>query len=420
MSWLCRLLAIAAAFAVSSTAAARDVTAPAPGAQHVPGDSVSYSTWSIAGRVVRLQVALPVSEAAKLAGPHQPPPDAAAVSDAVAAAFGARSAGGPCTVVDQGEGEGEIYRLALTPGIDRFEMIFLCASPDRIAISDKLLFDRVPGHINFARVQVGANRPFAAMFTRGHRDFDVRAPQGVAALLAFAKQGALNLRLHADLLLALAGIALFCAARRDLLAVVAGIAAGEGIAAVLALAGAAFEWPLVAGAAAGLFVAGLGAAALRSRMDDTSATRGWKIAAGLALALAIGGAILAAGRTSYVAGWAIAGACLTCLAMLWGARAPGSPHWLAWFAAAVLGILSGMTIATKLAVLSMPPAAMAAALVGWMAGVTIAATAIVAAVTLALWLIERWRKSLGAVAKEITGAGLVGMGLFWFVSRVWT
>jgi hypothetical protein len=420
MIWLCRLLAIAAAFAVSSAAAARDVTPPAPGAQHVPGDSVSYSTWSIEGRVIRLQVALPASAAARLTGPGQPALDTTGLSDAVAAAFGASSAGGPCMVVDQGEGEGEIYRLALTPGIDRFEMIFLCASPDAVVISDKLLFDRVPGHINFARVQVGANHPFAAMFTHGHRNFDVRAPQGSTGPLAFAKQGALNLRLHADLLLALAGIALFCTARRDLLAVAAGLAAGEGIAAVLAFTGAALEWPLLAGAATGLFVAGLGAAALRSLTGGASITRGWKIAAGLSLILATAGAILTADRAGTVAGWTIAGACLLCLAMLWGARTSGSPHWLAWFPAVVLGILSGMTVATNLAVLSMPPAHLVAPLVGWMLGVTIAATAVVAAVTLALWLIGRWRKPIGALAKEIVGAGLVGVGLFWFVSRVWT
>lgn len=420
MSWLVRLLAIAAALVSLSPANAQEAAAPPPGAQHLPGDSVSYSTWAIDGRVVRLQVALPAAEADKLAGPKGPAPDAAAVSEAVAAAFAASSDKGPCAVVDQGEGEGEIYRLALTPGIDRFEIIYLCPSATGIAISDKLLFDRVPGHIDFARVQAGKSPPFVAMFTRDRRTLNVPASRTGARWPSFLRQGARNLLRHADLLLVLAGIALFCARRRDLLFVAGSIATGQAIAAIFAVEGLGLGWPKLAGAATGVFVAGLGAAVLRARNAGQPLSRGWRIAVVGALALATLGAIAIAARTGPVAAWAAGGACLVCLAMLWGVRAPGQPHWLTWFPALLLGLLSGLAIGTDLAVLALPATGTLAPMAAWMLGATIAAVAVAALAVLALWLIGRGGQSRRDLASEIAGAALIGFGLFWFVSRVWT
>jgi hypothetical protein len=423
MNWFCRLLAIAAAFLVSSPAAAQERTAPVPGSQQVSGDSISYSTWAIDGEVVRLQVMLPVSEADKLPRPHGQVRDASAVSDAVSAAFSASSAGRPCSVVDQGEGEGKIYRLALTPGIERFEMIFLCASPTRIAISDNLLFNRIPGHINFARVQVGAKPPFVEMFTRNHREFDVQAAQRArdsTGLFSFFKQGALNLLRHGDLLLLLAGIVLFCTRRRDLFLVAAGVIAGGCVATALAIGGFALGSPMLAGATAGLVVAGLGAAALRLRNAGAPMARGWKIAIAFSYGLAVIGAIAVADRAGPVAVGAIAGICLVCLAMMAGALASGPPHWLTWFPAFLLGLLSGMAITTNLAVLSMPAIGTLGPLAGWMLGVTTGATAFAALVMFIFWSIGRRQLSWGNLAKEVMGATLVGAGLFWFVSRVWT
>jgi hypothetical protein len=55
-----------------------------------------------------------------------------------------------------------------------------------------------------------------------------------------------------------------------------------------------------------------------------------------------------------------------------------------------------------------------------MLGVTMGATAFAALVMFIFWSIGRRQLSWGNLAKEVMGATLVGAGLFWFVSRVWT
>ena len=98
--------------------------APAAHAQsRSPGDNlsrnVSYSTWSVDGATVRLRFALPAAAARDLAAHGQPPLDTPAVAKAVLAAVSVTSAGGDCEAIDQGEGAGQVYTLALTPGLDR-------------------------------------------------------------------------------------------------------------------------------------------------------------------------------------------------------------------------------------------------------------------------------------------------------------
>ncbi len=160
---LVRLILMAALLLFAAgRAEARPEPVRAPGAELAPGGHVSYSTWAIDGATVRLRVTVSAAEAQALVGPRKQLMTRAAVADAVSQAMTVTSAAGDCPAIDQGEGVGEIYTLALTPGLDRYEMVFVCTDPKGMVLHDQFLFKATPAHIDYARIQAGAGAPGVA------------------------------------------------------------------------------------------------------------------------------------------------------------------------------------------------------------------------------------------------------------------
>ena len=93
---------------------------------------------------------VPTAVARNLAAKGAPAPTLATVASAVSEAISVTTPAGDCEAVDQGEGVGQIYTLALTPGLDRFEIVFACPQASGMVLKDDLLFDRDPGHIDYA------------------------------------------------------------------------------------------------------------------------------------------------------------------------------------------------------------------------------------------------------------------------------
>ena len=135
----------------------------------VVSHSVSYSVWTIQGSSVHLRFILPRPVVPQLLGRGASSRDQAAIGAAVLDQVAVTSSGGDCPALDQGEGAGRIYTLALTPGVDRFEVIFECPQASGMVLHDGVLFGRAPGHVNYASVQVGAGRPAFELFTRDHQ-----------------------------------------------------------------------------------------------------------------------------------------------------------------------------------------------------------------------------------------------------------
>jgi hypothetical protein len=163
LNWLA-LAAAAVALLLTPGPPARAAVVRTTGMQADP-HHVTYSSWTVTGTTVRLRFMIPAAEA-RLLIPKGSRVDAGAVSKLVDNQVAVGSAGGDCPQVSQGEWAGNIYTLALTPGLYRFEVIFECPQADRLTFHDAVLFDRGPGHVNYARIQVNGGKPTLEMFTR--------------------------------------------------------------------------------------------------------------------------------------------------------------------------------------------------------------------------------------------------------------
>ena len=75
--------------------------------------------------------------------------------------------------------------------------------------------------------------------------------------------------------------------------------------------------------------------------------------------------------------------------------------------------------AGDISILKPPRNHLASILLGYDAGAMVAAIGLGAVVCAALWLIDRKLSRMRIAAVDFASAGLVGAGLFWFVSRLY-
>lgn len=319
------LLASAALAASCGLALAQTIDAQATDVQAMAraapaGHSVSYSVWAVDGSTVRLRFMLPTSEASGLASPGAPPPDVAAVSAAVGAQVSVTSSGGDCTEIDQGEGVGQVYTMALTPGLDRFEIIFACPTADGLVLHDGVLFDRARDQVNYASVQVGAERPALQMFTADHRSVALpaapRAPADASPTLLLMR-GLRGVFGQADQLCVVAGLALMGRRWLDLGAVAGGLGLGYVGALAVALSGLASLDPIRGAAVMGLLPAVTGASALRLAATPERTSRRWRASAAVALGLIVLAAVAAVVLKDRSLGWTAAGMAVFAVAQAW-------------------------------------------------------------------------------------------------------
>jgi hypothetical protein len=157
-------------------AAAVAFVALAPIAAEGHGRSVSYSTWRIEGRqiAVRARVAaLDLSAVESLAAAsareaerreRQSNASDAALEDAyVASRVHARSNAGPCTARTEPHG------AAADDGWRSIGWTLECPSADRIEVRVDVLFDALPSHLHFARVDFTGGASFEKLLTAEHR-----------------------------------------------------------------------------------------------------------------------------------------------------------------------------------------------------------------------------------------------------------
>jgi hypothetical protein len=416
-AWLALSLAALGLLLAPRPAAAAQAAQLGPAAGH----SISYSSWTIAGDTVRLRYILPTNQVMDLVAPGAARLDPPGIAKAIAPQLAVTSAKGDCEAFDQGAGVGTIFTMALTPGVNRFEIVFVCPSADGLVLADHVLFDRRADHINYAAVQVGAAKPTVQMFTRGRQTLALPTGQGRlrdASVLRFLRQGAGAILGHPDRLCVVLGLLLLAIRWRDLGAIAAALGLGYLASVVLALTGATVDLNL-ASAAVGLLVALLGASALRLAAGP-SAPKGWRMAAMASAALIALAGLAAAARAGPWNTWMAAGLMLFGAAQVWAVGAEPRLRWLALAPAVLFGLLDGADLAGDLSVLQPRPLQLTPLLLGYDLGAIAAGVALVAAVMGLLWLVRQKVRPARTVAVDLAGAALVGAGVFWFVSRLHT
>ena len=379
----------------------------------------SYSMWTVTGSSVHLLFTLPTSQARRLTAPG-----AASISAAVSAGVGVGSAGGDCTMVDRGPWVGKIYTLSPAPGLDRFEMIFDCPSANGLVLKDHVLFDRAPALVNYARIELGTDRPALQVFT-ANRQTIALPPAGThlanAGIGLFVRQGALALLGRLDRLAVIAGLLLLARRWRDLGAIAGALGFGYFVSVAIGLTGLVVLDPRQADIATGLLVAVLGASALRLQAAEPSGPGRWRLAPTLGAGLIVA-AVLAAAAAKGGVSLAVSAAGLVVFGLVqtWIAGAGPRFRWLVLAPAALFALVDGMGLASDLALLQPTPAQAAPLFLGYDLGAALAAVLLATLAMGVLWLLGRRLSPVRNLAADLAGAGLVGCGMFWFVSRLYT
>jgi hypothetical protein len=383
--------------------------------------SVAHAIWAVDGSTVHLRYILPMAQAALLV-PGAARVDASAASAAAGGQLSVTASMGDCPAQIQDQWVGKYYILAPQDGAYRFEMTFACPGAQGLVLHDHVLSGAAQGHVDYARVQVNGAKPVLRLFSRAHPDLALPPagqPLPGEGLVPFARQGLDRLLGGGDALAIVAGLLLLARRWRDLADIAAALALGYGAAILIGLSGLVAPSLSSGAAAMGAMAAVLGLCALRLQTDGPGAAPGWRLVLSIGAGLLVAGVLALAAAKGLPDGLAAGGLILFCLAQVFIAGSGPRPRLLLFAPAVMFGLFDGAVWAQALAPLRMPPLTLAPALLGYDLGAWAALSVAAAGAMALLWLLARRLRPAGPFAGELAAAALTGLGLFWFVSRLY-
>jgi hypothetical protein len=378
--------------------------------------SVSYSIWNVVEQSVHVRFVIPVAETRHLVQPGAPSPTNQAIADYLVDHVAVTSAGGACPAVDQGEEIGRVYTLSPSPSLRRFEIVFQCPQSNSITLQNSFLLDRVPSHLNFARIQVTDGPVVDQLFNSAHDRVALPAPGSEPSntgTFDYARLGVFHVVDNLDRVCFVLAFLLIRCRREDIGYLLGGISLGYVLSFAVAVTGIItprmeLTQPLLA------FLIVLVAAGAAARASK----RPW------AAAVLVGAGLIGLAAVSWVvhgtpAGLMLAGIAAFAVCYLPIAAELSDRAAFALVPATLFGLLDGFDFAATLSVLRLPVPALARMQFGFDAGALLAiggfATAIVALVALI-----RARKFEGwSAVPDLAAAWLAGLGIFWFVGGLY-
>jgi hypothetical protein len=383
--------------------------------------SVSYSTWIVSGDRVTLRYVLPVAEAERLSGSDVPVLTVSKLGDYVLSHVAVRASDHDCPAIDQGYDLGRIDPLQVGAGLYGFEIIFQCSStPAAVTLVNRGLFDRVPTHVDFARVETDAGSS-EQLFTAARERLTVSQSGATQAASAsrYARLGFLHILRSADSLCLLLAALLLVRRKHDLGYLLGALAAGY-VPSVLAqatgliLPRARFTDAFV-GFLITLLAASLIVRATRPR-ESTAVAIGWPV---LLAILALIAALMHAQQPALLLSGAalISGAVLSTLIGSQPQRGIAAYAWL--LPASLFGFLDGLALPTLLAPLHLAQEAQVRMVAGYDAGAMLAATLVLGLLAGGFAVLRaRQLAPPYALLHDATAACLGALGTFWLISRL--
>ena len=369
--------------------------------------SVSYSTWIVAGNMVTLRYLLPVSVAQRLLGVEVPVLTIGKLEDYLLQHQTVGSAGGDCPAIDQGFDLGRVDPLAVGPDLYGFEIFYRCKDPRQLRLRNTALFNAVPGHVDFARVQMNGHS-VAQLFTARHQELALPDTQAVptTSLAAYLGLGFGHVLTSADRWIFLLGAVLLVRRRQDAAYLVAAVASGYLLSVLVVATGWVLPRVPRTEAFMGLLVALLGAIITRRELptDSRPALR-WP-----ALLLLL--VLLAALVRAPAAAWALlGGAALSAGFLSWQVLWP--------CLIAMFTFLDGFALPAVLGPAQLSQRTQVRMLMGFDLGATLIAMLLIA-LAIGAWLQIRARRVVlpRAIVNDVCAATLCGLGSFWLLMRL--
>ena len=372
--------------------------------------SQSHSVWEINGRSVDVIVTIPDIEANRLGG-DAAPVSSARLSDYLAEKTYALADGKRCALIPP------VQPLSALPGFRKFDFTFRCDSAANLQIHSGAFFDLVPSHTNFAQVQNGQSGEFTEqLITREHQTIEVTGGAGSrlknASFFEFIRMGMMHIFSGVDHMSFLLGLVLISRRLRDLVFVVTGFTIGHSLTLALAVTGVLRPHAEYIDALVALTIALIGA---ENIVVQTHRPRMVALGAALVLGLmalfqrlGFGGlpSLLLLGAGLFAANY---------LLISGNIRDAGRLRVLITL---VFGLIHGFGFAADLLEMQLPTERLAALLVGFNLGVEIGQVVLVIGATMLVLALRKPHLALPRpVVVDVASAFLVGLGVFWFVSR---
>lgn len=381
--------------------------AAAPTAAHTK--STSYSNWRISGTEVHVSFTAPLIETARLNQPGETQPPNERIAHYLATHLSVTAADQSCPPATMPK------PLAATTQFRRFELTFHCPIDHDIVLHSEAFIDLVPSHVSLAQIQTSDGRLIQQLFTHDQQSVPTSGSDTAlhdAGFLEYVGMGIMHIFTGIDHMSFLLGLVLISRRVRDLVFVVTGFTIGHSVTLALAVTGIIRPHAQFIDALVALTIAMIGAENVA-----VATHRPGVVAAGT------GGLLLIMGVASLF-GWGVLPATLLFGAGLFAANyLMLSGHLrdaarLRMVVTVVFGLIHGFGFAADLLELRLPTQKLFSILLGFNLGVEVGQLTLVLAILGLVALLSRARLALPRpIVVDTLSAALVGLGLYWFVSR---
>jgi hypothetical protein len=379
------------------------------GVTHAHTKSTSYSNWRLEGSNVRLTLTIPLVETARLNQPGETQPSNAQVAAYLTPRLSVTEGGKSCPRA------GTPKPLTATTQFRRFEILFKCPTAAAMALHSAVFVDLVPSHVSLAQIQLTDGSIIQQVFTKDNQQLEV-AGEGQnlrdAGFLTYVHMGVMHIFTGVDHMSFLLGLVLISRRARDLVFVVTGFTIGHSATLALAVTGVLRPHAEYIDALVALTIAMVGAeniAVATHRHGAIAAAAG-----GLLILMAMGSVLGLGGLPSLL----LLGAGLFAANYLMLSGRLQDAARLRIVVTVVFGLIHGFGFAADLLELHLPSAQLFSILLGFNLGVEAGQLMLVLAALALTALLVRTKLALPRpIVVDVLSAGLIGLGVYWFVSR---
>jgi hypothetical protein len=371
--------------------------------------STSYSNWRIEGRVVHLTFTAPLVETARLNQPGETQPPNERVADYLAKGLSVSAGGGPCPM------SAAPKPLTATAQFRRFEMTFDCPSATGLTLRSSVFLDLVPSHVSLAQIQTSDGGLIQQLFTKDNQTLETSGKaenMRNAGFLQYVQMGVMHIFTGVDHMSFLLGLVLISRRLRDLVFVVTGFTIGHSATLALAVTGIIRPHAEYIDALVALTIAMIGAeniAVATHRPGIVASGVG-----GVLLLMAAGSFLGLGGLPSLL----LLGAGLFAANYLMLSGHLRDAARLRIVVTVVFGLIHGFGFAADLLELRLPSGQLFSILLGFNLGVELGQLTLVLVALGLVALLVRARLALPRpIVVDALSAGLVGLGMYWFISR---
>jgi hypothetical protein len=371
--------------------------------------SETHSAWQIAGSTVHLTFTVPDIEAKRLTQDGTMPSDAV-LGNYLATRVSAFAGEANCPATD------EAQPVSAASGYRRFEFTFQCPAPTGIRLHSDAFYDLAFDHLNFAQIQTADGGFTEQLITADKRTLDLSGGGDSrlqnADFFEYVWLGVMHIFTGVDHQSFLIGLVLISRRVRDLIFVITGFTLGHSATLALAVTGVIRPHAEYIDALIGLTIALVGAeniavATHKPRLVALGA-------AGLLFAMAAGRAAGLGGLPSLL----VLGAGLFSANYLMISGHLRDAGRIRLLVTLIFGLIHGFGFASDLLEMRLPTGRLAELLVGFNLGVEIGQLTLVLGLIGVVAVLVRLRLAIPRpIVVDVGSAFLVGLGLFWFVSR---